>query len=768
MTTPTNNPIPSESPRDLAFNAGKIDEFVNSASQSYSDRFGIQRWTIAGIEYSASQAISRFGYITIDSFQVGATISLPNQVLRDTSTGEYYRWDGSLSTPKVVPSGSTPSSSGGVGTGKWLSVGDATLRGQLITPGSTSLVDDSRILVNQSLSGSKNRSQHEKNADVINLRDFSGVDPTATTNSTTGIQNALNSFGLKGGVAVVGNGDKFIIDNITIPQNVSIIGSASSPGEVINSLGQLYSQYGSLFILTSGSSITQKRSSSIQGVIIINQAVLAAMPVTNDATATAAIAAFSGKAVVSVEADFQFKDSLVIGFEYPLYVNPTATDTGRRVIENLKYDCTNGPYIEYATDIDRFRGVHGWPFITAHVAGISASKNIRSGIGFHLKKVADFAYLDCCFNYGYTTGFLFEDVWNVTMTGGGADAVVTTGISYQGDVRFSRMDNVIVNSNNTCIAINVSSANPDIKTNHCILNGVVYGAYVTAGSYFSSSDTFMGGTGVAFTDGTIAGAISDPYFDGVTTPIVMTANAEKKVSRLNFNYSATNPYSTVAEKSFSTQSIFHDKRPVAVGIGHFIEQGGYYNSGLGGYWRVGPRLVNATTGAERSDYSFTSYNLGTWVDRWVMTGDGILRPVADGSQPLGQPAFRVGQIYSSVGTISTSTRDLKTEEEDLNEIEKRVAMKCKSLIKKFRFKDAVEEKGVGARIHFGIIAEDVKEAFESEGLIAEEYGIFCFDQWDDYPAVFDDEGNELSPAKKAGTRSGIRYDELSMFILSAI
>lgn len=29
-TTPTNLPVPSESPRDLKFNAGKIDEFVTS------------------------------------------------------------------------------------------------------------------------------------------------------------------------------------------------------------------------------------------------------------------------------------------------------------------------------------------------------------------------------------------------------------------------------------------------------------------------------------------------------------------------------------------------------------------------------------------------------------------------------------------------------------------------------------------------------------------------------------------------------------------
>ena len=65
----------------------------------------------------------------MESFQAGATISLPNQILKDTSTGEYYRWDGSL--PKVVPAGSTPSSTGGTGVGAWISVGDSALRSML-------------------------------------------------------------------------------------------------------------------------------------------------------------------------------------------------------------------------------------------------------------------------------------------------------------------------------------------------------------------------------------------------------------------------------------------------------------------------------------------------------------------------------------------------------------------------------------------------------------------------------------------------------------
>ncbi len=137
-TTPTSLPIPSEDPRDLKFNAGKFDEVMTSNAHYYTDRFGVQRWTIAGFQYTALEAISAYGYITMDSFEDGATLTLPNQVLRYEATGEYYRWDGAF--PKVVAPGSSPASTGGVGLGAWVSVGDASLRSSLANNDGYSLI----------------------------------------------------------------------------------------------------------------------------------------------------------------------------------------------------------------------------------------------------------------------------------------------------------------------------------------------------------------------------------------------------------------------------------------------------------------------------------------------------------------------------------------------------------------------------------------------------------------------------------------------------
>ncbi|MGZ0328297.1 hypothetical protein ACTM6V_01135 [Citrobacter freundii] len=127
-TQPTQDAVPSESPRDLKFNAGKIDEFVTSNQETYTDRFGTLHRTIHGINNDANRAMQEYGYITKKSFEIGATLDTPNTVLQWENNGEFYRWDGGWASPKVVPPGSTPDSAGGIGKGKWVGIGDASVR----------------------------------------------------------------------------------------------------------------------------------------------------------------------------------------------------------------------------------------------------------------------------------------------------------------------------------------------------------------------------------------------------------------------------------------------------------------------------------------------------------------------------------------------------------------------------------------------------------------------------------------------------------------
>ena len=85
--------------------------------------------TLDGLRSLYNEAISKIGFVTKDSFEDGATLNNPVEVLRWKSNGVYYRWDGDF--PKTVPAGSTPLTSGGEGQGAWLAVIDP--RRQTIT-----------------------------------------------------------------------------------------------------------------------------------------------------------------------------------------------------------------------------------------------------------------------------------------------------------------------------------------------------------------------------------------------------------------------------------------------------------------------------------------------------------------------------------------------------------------------------------------------------------------------------------------------------------
>ena len=145
-----------------------------------------------------------------------------------------------------------------------------------------------------------------------------------------------------------------------------------------------------------------------------------------------------------------------------------------------------------------------------------------------------------------------------------------------------------------------------------------------------------------------------------------------------------------------------------------------------------------------------------------------LQPQTNNSTALGTASSRWTEVFAINGTINTSDGRNKQQVRSINEKEKSVATKLKSLIRAYKWNDAVESKGDKARIHFGIIAQDVKTAFEEEGINADEYGIFCYDEWDAVEDTKDENGEILIKGRLAGNSYGVRYNELTMFILANI
>jgi len=199
------------------------------------------------------------------------------------------------------------------------------------------------------------------------------------------------------------------------------------------------------------------------------------------------------------------------------------------------------------------------------------------------------------------------------------------------------------------------------------------------------------------------------------------------------------------------------------------------------------RKDGSTVGSIASTaYGMQIYSTGVNNTGWTFTDSNNILPMknsalADNIIDLGSASYRMDDIYATNGTIQTSDRNEKQDIEALSDAEQRVAVACKGLLRKFRWIDAVAEKGDDARIHFGIIAQDLQDAFAAEGLDAGRYAMFISSTWWEATETYtDDDGVEqtrvntyetLEEAPEGATertRLGVRYPELLAFIIGAM
>jgi len=148
-------------------------------------------------------------------------------------------------------------------------------------------------------------------------------------------------------------------------------------------------------------------------------------------------------------------------------------------------------------------------------------------------------------------------------------------------------------------------------------------------------------------------------------------------------------------------------------------------------------------------------------------GDGANK---DNSVDLGRSNNRFDDIYATNSTIQTSDRNQKQDIQSVTDAERRVATAAKGLIRRFRWQDAVAEKGDDARLHFGVIAQDLDAAFTAEGLNADDYAMFCSNTWWEHGGETYYEQAHIPDGVTATevTRRGVRYSELLAFIITAL
>ena len=142
----------------------------------------------------------------------------------------------------------------------------------------------------------------------------------------------------------------------------------------------------------------------------------------------------------------------------------------------------------------------------------------------------------------------------------------------------------------------------------------------------------------------------------------------------------------------------------------------------------------------------------------VFNSERNIEAGADNVQNLGTPSARWSTVFAGTGAINTSDAREKSAPLPIDD----AVLDAWSDVQlvTFQWLDAIRTKGEDvARWHFGVIAQQVRDAFIAHGLDGCDYGLLCYDEWKASDAVFDEDGNVVQEAMEAGNRWGIRPDQ---------
>ena len=142
---------------------------------------------------------------------------------------------------------------------------------------------------------------------------------------------------------------------------------------------------------------------------------------------------------------------------------------------------------------------------------------------------------------------------------------------------------------------------------------------------------------------------------------------------------------------------------------------------------------------------------------YLSTNYTAFHPETNNKLKLGMGGYRWTEVYAINGSINTSDERKK---QDISGFSDELLDAWEDVdFAQFKMRNAVAEKGEEARIHSGLVAQRIEEAFHAKGIDPARYGFFCHDSWDAADAVMEEEGIFAQPAREAGDEYSLRYEE---------
>ena len=175
-------------------------------------------------------------------------------------------------------------------------------------------------------------------------------------------------------------------------------------------------------------------------------------------------------------------------------------------------------------------------------------------------------------------------------------------------------------------------------------------------------------------------------------------------------------------------------------------------------------------------HAFITANDGTRLNQIQIRPNGDTRlinclvfyPATDNTTTSASASYRWKVVYAATGTINTSDSRLKN---TISPIDDKLLDAWENVEpKQYKFNDATEKKGEKARYHTGYLAQDIQAECEKQGVNASDYGLFCYDEWEEQEEVSEEietekdgkivkEKHVIQPKREKGNRYSLRYEE---------
>lgn len=742
MTYNTGNPIGSNDARDLSDNAANFDELVNSTTKTEQpDRRGVIRKTWKGLMDLVDAFLLNAGYEEIGDYAAGLVVSARNQIfVRD---GEYYRAAASTALPYAATGTWADESS------KFISMGDHFLRGDLAS------------------------SADGKGAELVH------ADDGASGSLWTTVAGFVSKIISSAGASVIG-----YISNAT--------------GAVATTLQNLFDRQ-SVFV---ANFLTADEYADGQtGAPIID---IAPKLVLAEAAARA-----SGKRLVGCGGKYLCGSTVAINCSGDLSEMTLVAD-GASITPIVRVGKTTGGHT-FNIDLklpkisnSAHAAGDGWATYSGNV-GVSLDNLYDSkvyiqsvtgfGVGVYAGGNADAGLGACEINIGYVADNKVNLRIGPKATTGWSNANTYSilrcrhnGAETNGGVAFSGTRNILIENCNDNVLIKptiegtTASTEFTLELRNANHNTIVQPRWENSAAGGSSTmpvklyaDAGKGTQGNLILGGYEFGAGLSYTFEGAG---VISNNTKLGAGRGDQSFSVQNPIAvqnTVGDNV--AQAHFQGFSATAQILGKSASATDYtyrfYANGIDGKrstdenarvrinWSTAGILLGAgtTNALTYGVFAFSTIGLATNSD-WM--------PQATATYNLGIASYRWNNCYLVNAPNVSSDARAKQQISGLSDAERAVAIKCKGLIRKYKLNASVEEKGAGARWHFGAIAQDIKSAFESEGLDAFDYSLLCYDEWGEHQEKTDEDGNVVTPFRAAGGMYSLRYEELLAFIISAL